>query len=65
MATNKPVKANQSMSIETLNAPKPSQNWPVICAALILVAVVIAAANLAGQKQALAVLIGGLAGFAL
>ncbi|MEP1443350.1 MAG: YeeE/YedE family protein [Hyphomicrobiales bacterium] len=53
------------MSIETLNAPKPSQNYPVIGAALILVALVIAAANLAGQKQALAVLIGGLAGFAL
>jgi len=53
------------MTVEVLNSPKPSQNLPVIGAALILCALVTLAANIAGQKQALAVLIGGLAGFAL
>lgn len=53
------------MSIETANLPKQSQNLPVIGAALALCALVITAGNIAGQKQALAVLIGGLAGFSL
>lgn len=53
------------MTLETASLPKQPQNMPVIGAALALFALVIAAGNLAGQKQALAVLIGGLAGFAL
>lgn len=44
---------------------KPVQNWPVISAAIILCGLVVAAGTIAGQTQALAVLIGGLAGFAL
>ncbi|MEM7215287.1 MAG: YeeE/YedE family protein [Pseudomonadota bacterium] len=46
-------------------SPRPFQNWPVICAVLALAALVLIASMVAGQKQALAVLIGGLAGFAL
>ena len=53
------------MSVETAPIPKQPQNLPVIGAALALCALVITAGNIAGQKQALAVLIGGLAGFAL
>jgi len=53
------------MSVDAIGTPKPSQNLPVISAALILCALVITAGMIAGQKQALAVLIGGLAGFAL
>ncbi len=53
------------MSVETVPIPKQPQNLPVIGAALALCALVIIAGNIAGQKQALAVLIGGLAGFAL
>lgn len=53
------------MSVEADQAQKQFQNMPVIGAALALCALVVAAGNIAGQKQALAVLIGGLAGFAL
>ncbi len=53
------------MSVDVAAPLKPSQNMPVIGAGLALCALVITAANIAGQKQALAVLIGGLAGFAL
>lgn len=53
------------MSVETAPMPIKPQNLPVIGAALALCALVLVAGNIAGQKQALAVLIGGLAGFAL
>lgn len=53
------------MSVETAPIPRQPQNFPVIGAALALCALVVIAGNIAGQKQALAVLIGGLAGFAL
>ncbi len=53
------------MTVNATNAIRPSQNWPVISATLILCVLVILAGSIAGQKQALAVLIGGLAGFSL
>lgn len=53
------------MSVETAPIPKQPQNLPVIGASLALCVLVFVAGNIAGQKQALAVLIGGLAGFAL
>ena len=53
------------MSVEAANMPKQSQSLPVIGASLALCALVIIAGNIAGQTQALAVLIGGLAGFSL
>lgn len=53
------------MTVETAPIPRQPQNFPVIGAALALCALVVIAGNIAGQKQALAVLIGGLAGFAL
>lgn len=53
------------MSVDAASISKQSQNIPVIGASLALFALVIAAGNIAGQKQALAVLIGGLAGFSL
>lgn len=53
------------MSVETAPIPRQPQNFPVIGAALALCVLVLVAGNIAGQKQALAVLIGGLAGFAL
>ncbi len=53
------------MSVEAANMPRQSQNLPVIGASLALCALVVTAGNIAGQTQALAVLIGGLAGFSL
>lgn len=53
------------MSVEAEETRKQFQNMPVIGATLALFALVVTAGNIAGEKQALAVLIGGLAGFAL
>lgn len=53
------------MTVDAANIPKQSQNLPVIGASLALFALVFTAGNIAGQKQALAVLIGGFAGFSL
>lgn len=46
-------------------SPRPVQNLPVIGASLVLTTLVLTAWNIAGQTQALAILIGALAGFAL
>lgn len=53
------------MSAEAAISHNRVQNLPVMFATLGLCLLVVAAGNIAGQKQALAVLIGGLAGFAL
>jgi uncharacterized membrane protein YedE/YeeE len=53
------------MSVEAEETRKQFQNMPVIGATLALFALVVTTGNIAGEKQALAVLIGGLAGFAL
>lgn len=53
------------MNTSTLTSPRPVQNWPIVIAGLVLIALTAIAGQMAGQKQALAVLIGGLAGFSL
>jgi len=53
------------MSFLNAKLETPPQNLPVMLATLALFVCVILAGNIAGQKQALAVLIGGLAGFSL
>ncbi|MEM8650465.1 MAG: YeeE/YedE family protein [Pseudomonadota bacterium] len=53
------------MSVGTINAPKPIQSLPVAGAAIIMGVLVVVAGMIAGQKHALSVLVGVLAGFAL
>lgn len=53
------------MTVDAAKIQGQPQNLPVIGASLALCALVLTAGNIAGQKQAIAVLIGGLAGFAL